>query len=594
MTKTPLNCKNEYVTMRDGIRLAVSSWLPNEPKVNGKKYTAILSTTRYWRATALHQDNLEFQRMYPFACYLLVQGYVLVVVDARGSGASFGCRETEVPPAEVEDIGEVVEWIARQEWCDGRVASEGTSYTANTALYSLVTAPSALKIAVCRAPDFDIYRHLLAPGGIVNHWFVEAWGGATHAQDNNDVKALFSGGYWPQPKSGADNVISVRPVDEDEDGSLLTAAIAEHQFNFNIAGKSNELMFVDSKPFGSHRFLFEPAYQQRIEKNYVPIVIRCGWHDAGTALGALSMFASFNTPMRVILGPSNHGGDYRVDPFQQGDGTKPESFSPETVFGLTVRFFDDIFKQDTLTNEDIDEHFGFVEYYTLGENQWKTTRQWPLPQTKMQCLYLAAEHQLSINAPVSQEGSDRYQVDPTAATGLNNRWHAQAINQPIHFPDRREDDKKLLVYDTPQLENDTEITGHPVVSLYVRSSATDGQFFVYLETVDPDGRVRMLTEGQLRGLHRKVSVDAPPYTMFGPYHSLKEKDAQPLVPGDVAEITFDLFPISVLLRKGQRIRLAIAGADADVFAPIEGCEHPEITIERNSIYASSIVVPIIL
>ena len=82
--------------------------------------------------------------------------------------------------------------------------------------------------------------------------------------------------------------------------------------------------------------------------------------------------------------------------------------------------------------------------------------------------------------------------------------------------------------------------------------------------------------------------------MFGPYHSLKEKDAAaPNVPGEVAEISFDLFPISVLLKKGQRIRLAIAGADKDVFAPIAGCGTPEITVERNSIYSSHIDLPVV-
>ena len=586
-------CKSAYVTMHDGIRLAVSTWLPNDHSSAGGKYTAILTTTRYWRATALHQDNPELQGCYPYACYLLAQGYTLVAVDARGSGASFGFRETEFSPAEVEDIGEVIEWVARQPWCDGRVATVGTSYTANTALCSLVAAPPALKVGVCRAPDFDLYRHLFAPGGIANHWFIQAWGGTTYAQDNNDVEALFSGGHWPPPNSGANNVLGVRPVDNDENGYLLAAAIAEHQHNFNVAGRSDKLMFVDHKLFGNHRFLFEPAYQQRIEKANVPIVIRCGWHDAGTALGALSMFTSFNNPMQVILGPWNHGGDFRADPFMQGDGTEPEPITPETVFGLTVKSFDTIFKRNALSDEDTDDQFGLVEYFTLGENCWKTTRQWPLPQTNIQRLYLADDHQLMKDKLVSQEGADLYQVDPGTGTGLNNRWHTQMGN-PIFFPDRREDDKKLLVYDTPPLENDTEITGHPVVHLNVRSNATDGQFFVYLETVDPDGRVRMLTEGQLRGLHRKVSDDAPPYKMFGPYHSLKEKDALPLVPGEITEIAFDLFPISVLLKKGQRIRLAIAGADADVFKPIAGCETPELTVERNSVYASYIDLPIIV
>ena len=81
--------------------------------------------------------------------------------------------------------------------------------------------------------------------------------------------------------------------------------------------------------------------------------------------------------------------------------------------------------------------------------------------------------------------------------------------------------------------------------------------------------------------------------MFGPYHSLKEKDAQPLIPDEITEVAFDLYPISVLLQKGQRIRVAIAGADKDTFTPIVGCETPKITVERNAIYPSFIDLPIV-
>lgn len=576
--------------MQDGVRLAASTWLPPKNKDKSEKYTGIVTMTRYWRAMAFVHDDPEFQSYYRFACYLLAHGYVLVAVDTRGSGASFGYRETEASPLEVEDLGEIIEWVASQKWCDGQVAAEGTSYTANTGLYSLVTSPPGLKLGVCRAPDFDIHRYLFAPGGIANHWFIEKWGKTTYAQDTNDVAALFAG-LCPPPSSGSDNVLGVRPVDQDENGSLLKSAISEHKPNYNVAGKSENFVFVDNKPLGNHRFLFEQVYKKPIECANVPVVIRCGWHDAGVALGALAMFASFSNPIRVILGPWSHGGYSQANPFVEDDGTKPCAIPPETVFGLIVKSLDAIFK-DNKAFDDAEEQFGLVEYYTFGENRWKTTRQWPLPQTKLQRLYLAADNQLCTSAPASEKGSDLYRVDPTTGTGFNNRWHTQMGN-PIFFVDRREEDKKLLIYDTPPLEVNTEITGHPIVHLFFRSSTTDGQFFVYLETVDPDGRVRLLTEGQLRALHRKVSDEPPPYKMFGPYHSLKEKDALLLKPGMLEEITFDLFPISVLLRKGQRIRLAIAGADSDVFALIPGCEDQTLTVERNNVHASYIDLPII-
>lgn len=600
MNHAELHCRSEYITMRDGIRLAVSTWLGKDNK-SSDKIPAVVTTTRYWRAMAFAQDTPEFQSYYPLAAYLLARGYVFVAVDTRGTGASFGRREVEVPQAEIEDISEVVEWVAQQPWCDGRVATTGQSYTANTTLFSSVNAPQALKLGVCRAPDLDWYRHIVAPGGIVNRCFIDGWGETTAAQDANDfdrLKAQMLEGNWRPPPGGAENMLGVRPVDADTEGTLLAAAIAEHRDNFNFANAGDRLEFIDHTLPEKVGDLSGSAcantyfYKEKIEQGNLPFVVRCGWHDAGVQLGMLAFFTSFSNPVRLIIGPWDHGCHFRIDPFQPGDGTQLEEITDEYGFEQIVQSLNITFKsnQPQLIENAINDQFGIVEYYTLGENRWKTTRQWPLPNTHMQRFYLSEDHELSATAPTTQNSSDHYQVDPTTSTGSNNRWHQQ-LGHTTHFVDRREADKKCLVYDTPPLKQDIEITGHPVVHLFVRSNANDGQFFVYLETVDPDGRVRLLTEGQLRALHRKVSDETPPYKMFGPYHSLKEKDAEPLIPGEVTEIAFDLFPISVLLKQGQRIRLAIAGADSSVFASIAGCESPEITVERNSIDASYIDLP---
>ncbi|MGX4676204.1 CocE/NonD family hydrolase [SAR92 clade bacterium H246] len=596
----PITCESSYLTLRDGVRLAASVWLDKQAIKHSGPYPAIVTTTRYWRTSAFQGDRPEYQLYYPCAAYYLSRGYSFVAIDARGTGASFGYRGAEMSPTEVEDIGDVIRWVAEQEWCDGRVATEGTSYTASTTLYSLVTAPTALKLGVCRAPDFDGYRHLLAPGGIVNHWFIDAWGETTAALDQNNAELLLAKGYMPPPVGGADNLLGVRPVDDDSGGTLLAQAIREHQANFNLAGQESTLAYIDNVVYDYHRVFFDPEYQEKIEQSDIPLVIRCGWHDAGTQLGALAMFCSFNMPLRVTIDPWNHSGNGRADPFAGGDGTTAGERSFDDVWGSTADWLDIAFGQNNgktalqVSNQGIPAlHSRVVDYYTLGENRWKSTPVWPLPNTQWQRWYLASNHQLSQKALSDAPGCDVYQVDPLTTTGRDNRWFAQARLKPILFPDRREEDKKLLVYDTPPLGADTEITGHPVVSLQLSSSATDGQFFAYLETVDPDGRVRLLTEGQLRGLHRKISDQTPPYRMFGPYHSLMKKDAMPMVPGEITEISFDLFPISVLLKKGQRIRLAIAGADCDVFAPIPGCEAPELTIQRTSVHASYLDLPII-
>ena len=92
---------------------------------------------------------------------------------------------------------------------------------------------------------------------------------------------------------------------------------------------------------------------------------------------------------------------------------------------------------------------------------------------------------------------------------------------------------------------------------------------------------------------RKISTAAPPYNAPVPYHSFKRKDAQPLVPGAVAELKFGLLPTSVLLRRGHRLRIAIAGQDQSTFARIPAEGTPVITVARNRRYASSIKLPVV-
>jgi putative CocE/NonD family hydrolase len=117
---------------------------------------------------------------------------------------------------------------------------------------------------------------------------------------------------------------------------------------------------------------------------------------------------------------------------------------------------------------------------------------------------------------------------------------------------------------------------------------------VYLEDVDESGRVTYVIEGQLRVIHRKVSDDMPPYKLPIPHHSFKREDGMPLTPGEITEITFGLHPTSVLIKKGHRIRVAIAGHDKDTFARIPEKGVPTLTISRNSEYASHIDLPVIV
>ena len=112
------------------------------------------------------------------------------------------------------------------------------------------------------------------------------------------------------------------------------------------------------------------------------------------------------------------------------------------------------------------------------------------------------------------------------------------------------------------------------------------------EDVAPDSRVTYLTEGILRALHRKVSDKQPPYKVFGPYHSYEREDAEPLTPGEIATLPITLIPTSVLVRKGHRLRLALAGADASAFVRLPAEGDPLITVSCGAEQPSWIDLPV--
>ena len=139
------------------------------------------------------------------------------------------------------------------------------------------------------------------------------------------------------------------------------------------------------------------------------------------------------------------------------------------------------------------------------------------------------------------------------------------------------------------------MTGYPAVTLYVTPSHADGAFLVYLEDVAPDGRVRYVTGGELRALHRRLSDEAPPYRTLMPHRTYRRADGAPLVPGEVTEIVVGLQPTSVLFKRGHRIRVAIAGHDEGVFERVPAVEDEEVVFDlhRSVRHPSRVDLPVV-
>ena len=136
-----------------------------------------------------------------------------------------------------------------------------------------------------------------------------------------------------------------------------------------------------------------------------------------------------------------------------------------------------------------------------------------------------------------------------------------------------------------------EITGNPIVTLNLSSDTTDVALFVYLEDVSPEGKVTYITEGQLRALHINTTSDDMGRVVLGPKHSFMRKDGEEMVPGNNVELKIGMFATSVLIEKGHRLRIAIAGHDASNFERIPKDANPTIELQTNGNLLSFVELP---
>ncbi|MFI1034017.1 CocE/NonD family hydrolase [Streptomyces sp. NPDC020951] len=551
-----------YVTMRDGVRIAVDVFRPKrDGRLVEDPLPALWCHDRYHRSDLV--DGLTWTKLdsRPWLRRILDDGYVIAAADARGTGASSGVRGTEFGPEETRDAYEITEWLAAQDWCDANIGMYGESYLGITQLLAAGAAPPSLRAIFPQVALFDLYS-FLRPGGAFRHDFIRNWGAMVRRLDTETEAA---------------------PVRDDL--SSAGAAVEEHRANTDVFARAAALPCRDSRDDGDDGL---PYAQQSpssrvgaIADAGVPVYQLTGWHDMWVR-DAFLWHANLTGPRKLLVGDWSHNGRDGVD-----------------LAAEHLRWFDHWLKGvDTGVMDE-----PAIRYHRRNAprgQEWGTTHRWPPPGVRTTRMYFGAgpaapaysvnDGSLVAEAPSRLGGIDDFVVDFTATSGTATRW-TDGYGGPFGYEPMTGNDLSALTYTTAPLERELEVTGHPVAELWVTSTHPDGDFFVYLEDVDGQGVSHYVTEGVIRASHR--ALGAAPYDNLAlPYHPCSQRTRSPL-PEEAVALTFDLHPISHVFAPGHRLRIAVTCCDRDNAETSVHYPPPVVQIHRRGAQASFVDLPVL-
>ena len=511
------------VPMRDGVHLDTNIF---HPAAVGR-YPTVLLRTPYGKGPDIPAGYTSF----------LDHGYAVVLQDVRGRYGSEG--KFDALRQEGPDGYDTLNWIAEQPWSNGKVGMIGGSYLGIAQWrVALLNNPHLKAIFPVVSGSDDYYDRFYSPGGATKLGNRLLW-----------FSLNMTPAGTPTPKFN-DYILHLPLRTADQAATHRTLSLYQTVLNHPT---------YDS-------FWKDMSVREKIDRVRVPVFAVGGWYDNFVesdlnAFGALHKSAGISDDKhRIMIGPWAHnmsipfsgidlGGDssapiraYQIEWVDRWLKGAPESaahYSPEMWHNVRA---------------EVD--VAPVHIFVMGVNRWRDEQEWPLTRARYTPLYFASRgHANSLTGdgalqwtPVKKKDKpDQFTYDPRYP--VPTRGGAVCCDPRI-FPwgpiDQRpvEQRNDVLVYTSPALKQDLEVTGPIQVVVYASTSAPDTDFTAKLVDVFPNGEARNLTDGILRMRYR---------------HSLEK--AELAQTGQIYPLTIDAGVTSNVFLKGHRIRIEVSSSN---------------------------------
>jgi predicted acyl esterase len=522
--------KDVTVPMRDGVNLSIDVYRPDTTEklpallafsiynkdLQGPDVATTLPPQPAWSslwAGLLEAGDTKF---------FVSRGYIHVIGSPRGVGKSDGGG------SRLWDSYDLIEWIARQPWCDGNVGMVGISGFGAEQFHVARQNPPHLK-AIFPLDPRGAY-------GMMGSFREEYPGGVLHLF--RYLIMHFAAMHGTKGKPG-----TLSPEKE----ALWQEAINNPDYRmyphiYNVLTQKGQHM----PPYFD--LLIEPydkaAVVEAAEKSFdqikVPTYTGSGWYayTYKTHLnGAQSYYERISAPKKLLFA----GPAHLERPFH-------------TLHGEILRWHDHWLKGiDTgVMNEPA------VQYWVMGANEWRSGSDWPLPETQWTKFYLNSWERLTV-APFTPASADD-ELPPDAF---------------VQMPPSQTNVVQKLRYLSEPLPADVLVVGPAVLNLFAEIDQDDTNWIIVLKDIGPDVSVRTVREGErelpnnlfereltrgwLKASHRAIDpVRSKPWR---PWHPLTREAQTKVVPGEINEYAIEVLATANLFRRGHRICVEIASAD---------------------------------
>lgn len=485
------------------------------------------------------------------------QGYTVVIQGTRGRYLSTGTYEPFVH--EAADGAATLAWLKEQPWYNGRIGTWGGSYFGYTQWTMSASRDPALSAMIIQEASTD-FHGMFHPGGAFS---------------------LESALYWALMSDG--------PQDVSPDYADLDRGTVGRPLNQADDRAGRDISFFNKWAGHSERdeYWAQVDGNERAAEVHMPVLLMAGWYDPflPTQLADYESIQRTAAPevaaeCRLIIGPWIH-----ADVIQPPDGFVSRNYRLESL-EPSIAWFERHLKPAVQDSTRRVESEPPVRLFVMGQNVWRNEYEWPLARTRHVPWYLqsdgkansiSGDGRLSPEPPANNQPPDRYVFDPDhpvpSKGGAMLGWRAGVALQ--NDVENRAD---VLVYTSPPLHEAMEITGTASVNLFVTTSAPCTDFTAKLVDVWPDGSAYNICDGILR----------------------QEFSGSETIP---VPIEIRLWPTSIVLAKGHRVRLEVSSSnfprfDANPNTCKPTADETQTQAAQQAIYhlakhPSSLILPVI-